>query len=66
MRQVVTTSYLYVTNLSYVVHGVGGVWGTLCVYIFRTDGLLLTGSKASLIGLGWNCVGLVTIIAWYD
>ena len=46
------------------VHGVGGLWGTLAVYIFRTDGILMTFSEKSFIGLGWNCVGLLTIIVW--
>jgi Amt family ammonium transporter len=46
------------------VHGVGGLWGTLSVYIFKYDGLLMTGSNEALMGLAWNCIGLLVIIAW--
>ncbi len=45
-------------------HGVGGLWGTLSVYIFRTDGILMTGSSESLEGLAWNCIGLLAIALW--
>ena len=30
----------------------------------RLDGILMTWSRQSFIGLGWNVVGLVTITVW--
>jgi len=46
------------------VHGVGGVWGILSVYIFKYDGILLGGSAAAWRGMAWNCIGLLVIVAW--
>ena len=46
------------------VHGVGGLWGTLSVYIFMRNGILMTWSKNSFMGLAFNCIGLLTIITW--
>ena len=30
----------------------------------RLDGILMTWSRASFVGLGWNVVGAVTISVW--
>jgi len=34
------------------------------VYIFKRDGLLLTWSAESAMGLGWNLIGILTITVW--
>ena len=39
------------------VHGAGGIWGILAVYLFKWEGIFLTGSKAAALGLAWNIVG---------
>lgn len=31
---------------------------------FRPYGVLATSSKTAYIGLAWNCIGLMSIIAW--
>lgn len=46
------------------VHGIGGLWGVIAVYIFKADGLIMTGSSEAAIGLAWNLIGLATIIVW--
>ena len=59
------------------VHGAGGVFGTIAVYVFKADGGLITGGFLSkdehsvlnypfhaLNGLAWNIIGLIAIIAW--
>ena len=59
------------------VHGAGGVFGTIAVYIFKADGGLITGGFLTkdglpdpnypfhaLNGLLWNIIGLVAIVAW--
>ena len=58
------------------VHGAGGVFGTIAVYVFKEDGLITGGFLSkdrnenldypfhALNGLLWNIIGLVAIIAW--
>lgn len=46
------------------VHGAGGIWGTLAVHLFKWDGILLSGSSEAALGLAWNIIGLLAIIAW--
>ena len=58
------------------VHGAGGVFGTIAVYIFKEDGLITGGFLSkdgnenlnypfhALNGLLWNIIGLIAIIAW--
>ena len=46
------------------VHGAGGIWGTLAVYLFKWGGLFLSGSSEAALGLAWNVIGLIAIIAW--
>ena len=59
------------------VHGAGGIFGTIAVYIFKAEGGLITGGFLSkegradtnypfdaLNGLAWNVIGLIAIIAW--
>lgn len=46
------------------VHGAGGIWGTLAVYLFKWGGLFLSGSSEAATGLAWNVIGLIAIIAW--
>ena len=59
------------------VHGAGGILGTIAVYIFKTDGGLVTGGTLTedgfkdpnypfnaLNGLAWNVVGLIAITTW--
>lgn len=44
------------------VHGTAGIWGVLAVGLFATDGGLLAGGGASL--LGTQAIGVLAIIAW--
>lgn len=46
------------------VHGAGGIWGTLAVYLFKWGGLFHSGSSEAAIGLAWNVIGLIAIISW--
>ena len=46
------------------VHGGGGIWGTLAVYLFKWDGILMSWTSEAAIGLGWNIIGLFAIVSW--
>ncbi|MFC4322332.1 ammonium transporter [Litchfieldia salsa] len=44
------------------VHGVCGVWGTIAVGFFATEGGLFYGGGASLLGV--QAIGVLAVIAW--
>ena len=46
------------------VHGGGGIWGTLAVYLFKWDGILSSWTAEAALGLAWNIVGLFAIVSW--
>lgn len=47
------------------VHGAGGIWGILAVYLLKWDGIILSGgSSEAALGLAWNVIGLVAIVSW--
>ena len=46
------------------VHGGGGIWGTLAVYLFKWDGILMSWTSEAAKGLGWNIIGLLAIVSW--
>lgn len=47
---------------AFPVHAVSGVWGTVAVGLFATDGGLLTGGGWRLLGI--QTLGLVVLCAW--
>jgi Amt family ammonium transporter len=44
------------------VHGVNGIWGTLAVGLFATEGGLFYGGGASLLGI--QAIGILAVSAW--
>ena len=47
------------------VHAGSGLWGLLAAPLFRTDGLILSGSADSLNMLIWNAVGGAVLAAFH-
>ena len=47
------------------VHAGSGLWGLLAAPLFRTDGLILSGSTESLNMLIWNAVGAAVLAAFH-
>ena len=41
-----------------------GIWGLLAGPIFRTGGILDSGSSEAFTMLAWNAIGLGAIVAW--
>jgi ammonium transporter, Amt family len=44
------------------VHGICGIWGTLAVGLFATDGGLFTGGEFHLLGI--QTIGIIAAVAW--
>ena len=50
---------------SFLVHLGAGIWGVIAVGFFDFNrGLLYNWTRASVVQLMWNVVGLLAIIAW--
>jgi hypothetical protein len=46
------------------VHFGGGMWGLIAAPFLMKNGIILTGTTASIKVLGWNLAGAVSIITW--
>ena len=46
------------------VHGAGGILGTLAIHLFKMEGVMTGDDEQraeALLGLGWNCIGILAI-----